>query len=81
MTVGERLGMRRYEPGFYWVRLGDGWKTAGAWVVAECEPRGWQVIDEPAYYQDTEFAEIRKPRLFNPDEQRRASEELGRLGG
>ncbi|MDA4133187.1 MAG: hypothetical protein OK454_08710 [Thaumarchaeota archaeon] len=58
----------RYEHGFYWVRLGSGWKTHGAWVVAECEARGWQVVDEHAYYQDTEFDEIRLPRLKAPDE-------------
>lgn len=54
--------------GFYWVQLGAGWKTQGAWVVAEREARGWQVIDEPRYYGDHEFDQIKPERLRSPAE-------------
>lgn len=54
--------------GFYWVRLGSGWKTHGVWVVAEFETRGWQVMDEPEYYADQDFDGINEDRLLSPTE-------------
>lgn len=56
------------EAGFYWVRLGPGWKTRGAWVVAERDDLGWQVMDEMRHYPDSEFDEIRDPPLRGPHE-------------